>query len=217
MKSTTLYCLLATLVLFLVTQLFGAELGARPVLVKADDDMLDKNTINAVETIALELSNKDYLAARRRAAAFVGKEGYDAPKLRLGEHHRLLAAPRNGGIGVGDKPIGIETTIGALAEGKLLPANRFAAEANDLKKMAYRAAAIAELTLAATPPRLQWRKPRWELLSWEMKDEALKLAAAVGKKDSAEVQRAAKTLDRTCTTCHQQMLLPGALLFQPAR
>jgi len=214
MKPSPLHCVLAATFVLLAAQLFGEEPGPRPIVARADDNLLGKDTKDVVEAIALELSNKDDLAAWRRAAAFVRNEGYDAPKLKLGDSHSLLAAPRNGGFGVGGKMVGIESKIGTLAEGKLLPANRLAAEAEDLKKMAYRTAGIAELTLAATPPRLQWRKPRWELLSWEMKDEALKLAAAVEKKNPAEVQRAAKALDATCTSCHQQVVLPGALLFQ---
>lgn len=223
---------IGVVLLALVLLLADREAGA------ADED----DPRGSVEAIAGHLGKGDAKAASQHAHFLGKKADFNMRKMRLDEHHQLFAGRARGGFGVGGpgavRPDGIEAKIAFLAE-RPLTARQLAQEKTALQEMAWRTAAIAEVTIAATPPAVRWRKPPWEVLSWDMRDQALKLNHALeiempllaqfmglavqpafDKHKINEVRRVARALEATCTNCHQ-FLRPGgaggAGLFQPAK
>jgi hypothetical protein len=98
---------------------------------------------------------------------------------------------------------GIEEKIRQLG-GKKLPANRIDVEAKDLVLLAYKIAAIANLTHAWAPKNDNGKKKRQDWLDWsqEMRQHALDLAQAARKKDAAGVNEMAQKLNSNCNNCH---------------
>lgn len=221
------------ILLALVLLLTDREAGA------ADED----DPRLSVEAIAGHLAKGDAKAASQHANFLGKKADFNMRKMRLDEHHQLFAGRARGGLGVGGpgavRPDGIEAKIAFLAGERPLTARQLAQEKTALQEMAWRTAAIAEVTIAATPPAVRWRKPPWEVLSWDMRDQALKLnhaldiempllaqfmglevQPAIDKHKIKEVRRVARALEATCTKCHD-FLGPGGggggALFQPAK
>lgn len=123
-------------------------------------------------------------------------------------HVFSLRTAKGGGLGVGSKPgaiapDGIEQQIITLGK-KPLDKAKLDAEADDLARMAYIAAAVGEITTAKPPAKDEGKKKKkdWIKFSEESKAAALELAAAAKSKDPAGVHSAAKKLDSKCDACH---------------
>jgi cytochrome c556 len=123
-------------------------------------------------------------------------------------HVFSLRTAKGGGVGVGSKagaisPDGIEQQIITLGK-KPLDKAKLDAEADDLVRMAYVAAAVGEITIAKPPLKDEGKKKKkdWIKFSEDSKTAALELAAAAKGKDPAAVHAAAKKLDSKCDACH---------------
>jgi hypothetical protein len=116
------------------------------------------------------------------------------------------------GLGVGDKPNmvkpdGIELKTQALGDMKNKPLTKkqIDVESMDIKRMALITAAIADVTLAAAPKKDVGKLKVKDWIKWseEMRDASVKLAEAAEKKDGKLLQVTARTLDASCTSCHE--------------
>ena len=93
---------------------------------------------------------------------------------------------------------GIEALIGALSSKKLSDEN-LAKVSKELPLLAYRVAVIGSITheFAPTKGAGQWRE-----LSSQMHKSAVDLADAAQKKNADGIQKAATSLESSCTQCH---------------
>jgi hypothetical protein len=114
---------------------------------------------------------------------------------------------KDGGFGFGPKTSpkldGIEDKLKDLAK-KPLTAQQLGMEAPALLEMAYRIAAVNEVTIAQTPANNQGKKTvkTWKDTSVEVRKAFPELAAAVQAGNPALVQKAAGQLDTACQKCH---------------
>jgi hypothetical protein len=101
---------------------------------------------------------------------------------------------------------GIEEKIKLLRLAKLT-VPRMTKESKQLALMAYKIAGLAQLARewSAKIPRRAGQKTRkdWQRWSNDMRDEALRLAAAAEGLNVNQVFAVAKKLDNTCVTCHK--------------
>jgi cytochrome c556 len=93
---------------------------------------------------------------------------------------------------------GIEALIGALSSKKLSDENAEKV-AKELPLLAYRVAVVGAVTHEMAPEKgtAQWRE-----LAGQMRDASVALAEAAGKKNVEGIQKAATTLEDSCTKCH---------------
>jgi hypothetical protein len=110
-----------------------------------------------------------------------------------------------GGIGVSPKPAqpnldGIESRLNTFAT-KLKPTDIN----DDLRLMALQVAALAELTGAIGPDKVEGKKTpaKWKELSNQMLDASEKFAAAVTAKKDKDVKAALMAVNNSCTSCHE--------------
>jgi len=181
----------------------------------ADDDVeVPKAVRDGLYKIADLIEKGKLDDAKKEAAALAKKSGFDGGKPNSCTDLMHGFAPRaKKGFGVGDKPglikpDGIESKIQVLGDDKKkLTTAVLAKEAPDLRKMAYITAAIALVTLEATPKKDDGKKKAsdWKKWSEEMRDASLKLADVTGAKspDPKTVQVTSRNLDGSCTECHQ--------------
>lgn len=173
-----------------------------------------------VDELAAALEKKKGADTEQRVRSFVKKWGFSAkPMNGIDDLHHLFLLRRKGGLGIGAKPgvvrlDGIEVKIEALSEGRST-ARQLEMEAAPLRQMAFRTAAIAELTAASLPAGLQRQNTMWEEMSIKMRLSALDLADAVQKKDLPSIRKAAQALDASCTTCHGGFAAGGINPFLP--
>ena len=93
---------------------------------------------------------------------------------------------------------GIEALIGALAKKKLTETNADKV-AKELPMLAYRIAVVGTVTHEMAPEKgaAQWRE-----LAGQMRQSSTALAEAASKKNAEDIQKAATTLEDSCTRCH---------------
>jgi hypothetical protein len=98
---------------------------------------------------------------------------------------------------------GVEAKIAALRK-KKLSNDRLKLEQNELILMAYRTAVIGAMAHSYAPARKVGQKDpaMWRELAELMRDAGAAVAEAARKGDPEAVQRAADTLDTSCTRCH---------------
>jgi hypothetical protein len=98
---------------------------------------------------------------------------------------------------------GVEEKVRALARRNLTPA-QMKKEKTELALLADKIAAIAQLNYEYAPAQKQGKRdPKdWRDWSVQMRDNALKLAAAAKQGSPAAVKKAAATLNSTCNKCH---------------
>ena len=172
-----------------------------------------------VPELAGILEKKKPADVGQQVRSLVKKWGLSAkPMNGIDDLHHLFVLRRKGGLGVGAKPgvvrlDGIEAQIVALSEGRL-KAQQLDAEAAPVRQMAFRTAAIAELTAASLPAGLQGQNTMWEEMSIK-RQSALGLADAVQKKDLPGIRKSAQALDASCTMCHGGFAAGGINPFLP--
>lgn len=175
--------------------------------VPPDDDKALRETIDQLAEVAAK--NPDNLRKEATAAAKkIGKMDDIADEMYLLKKRMLKGEKVTGGWGVGAKPTGkpddgIEARLINL--GKKAPtAAELSRDAADLEQLAYRVAAIAEITLIKAPTKKQGNKdPKdWKEQSEEMSKAALEFAKAVKTKNPKTVKEAASKLNASCTNCH---------------
>jgi cytochrome c556 len=93
---------------------------------------------------------------------------------------------------------GVEALIGALSSKKLSDENAEKVS-KELPLLAYRVAVVGAVTHEMAPEKgaAQWRE-----LASQMRDASVALAEAAGKKNADGIQKAATTLEDSCTKCH---------------
>ncbi len=101
------------------------------------------------------------------------------------------------------KQNGIEALINALAAKKLSEAN-LGKMAHELELLGYRVATIGALTLQRGPAEKKKgiEDRLWDEQAVVMRDAAVELAVAAGKKDGPAILEASKRLENTCVECH---------------
>lgn len=160
----------------------------------------EKATMDAVDKLAAALAKGDAAAAKKEA------EGLKKADLETLMH--LFKLRKSHGFGVGDKPgaitpDGIELKIGGLAKKTL--AGDLKTQSEAITQLAYRTAALAELTLSRCPieKKKGEKDPKdWEKWTKSMKEGAMELAKAAKDKDAAKVEAAAKKINNNCQQCH---------------
>lgn len=156
-----------------------------------------------------EKSAKDGVAKAAAALAKGEKINIDALKKEaLDDLMNLFKLHKSGGFGLGDKrgaitPDGIELKIINL--GKKTVKGDLDKQGDVIAEAAYRAAAIAEVTMGKCPIKKKEKDKDpadWDKWSKGMRDAALELAAAAKAKDAKKVEDAAKKLNNNCQHCH---------------
>jgi hypothetical protein len=142
------------------------------------------------------LEKKDDAAAKKLAGELAKK--YEADLVMFMHTERS-----KGGLGVGlkpdeVKPDGLEKKVIALSK-KALPQDQLDGEAAALTQMAYRLAAIAEVTAAQVP---DMDKKVWADSAAAYKTGSLELAEGAKAKKPDMVLQAAKKIDASCLKCH---------------
>jgi hypothetical protein len=194
--------------LVLVLGLFFMARGAG-----AADDEVPKEVKDGINKIADLIGAGKMDEAKKAAAALAKKAGCDGgkPGSCEGVMH-VFSARKRGGFGVGDKSRGtndgIELMVQFLADdNKKLTDKALATDREAFHRMALIAAAIGDVTIAATPKKDAGKKKAADWKKWaeEMRDGAGKLAAETEKKNATvkAVKQAARGLDGSCTSCHQ--------------
>ncbi len=155
----------------------------------------DKELREGVDKLADLLDKKDADAAKKQAADL-------AQKYQLEEVMGLLEKRDRGGFGVGPKadvirPDGIEAKLSDLATRKAMTDKEYAEQAEAIKRMALRAAAVAEVAQQMAP--MKAKAAQWKGFADGMKKTALDLAAA---KKPDEVRSAAGKVNGNCADCH---------------
>lgn len=179
----------ATLALGLAL-LVSAETGRA-----ADQD----KTTAAVLKVADQLRQKN---DAKETAKAVAKDN------ELEEVMGLLKLRSKKGLGVGTKagavkPDGIEAILLNLE--KRVPKDLVGEHAADMERAAYVAAAIAQIASHQCPVKKKEKDKdpkQWQEWCEDMHKSALKLADAFKAKNAAEVKKAAKELNNSCTNCH---------------
>jgi len=189
--------------------LLGLSLLAVPAPVTADDDVPEdvKAAVNKIADL-LEKGKAD--DAKKEAEALVKKKNYDPLTVgKFKDPMHVLSLRSKGGFGVGDKagawkPDGIEGQILSLKQ-KVMPEKDLKAKAADLKRLAYVTLAVTEITAAATPKKNDGKKKitDWQKYTKEMLEATKEFTAGVEMGDNKAVFNAAKKLDSSCTSCHQ--------------
>jgi hypothetical protein len=192
-----------------VALMLGMGLVARA----ADEEPVPKDVREAIMKIGDLLDKGKAEDAQKEAAAIAKKAGFDGGKPGSCELlMRAFSVRAKKGFGVGDKPgmikpDGIEAKIQVLGDDKKkLSDKTLKNEAPEIKKLALVAAAIGDISVAATPKKDDGKKKAadWKKWSTEMRDYGMKLADAAGKGSAAkDVQIAARNLDGSCTSCHE--------------
>jgi len=173
------------------------QLDSRSAL--AQDKEVPKELRDGIQKIADTLG-KD-------KSANVAKDAQALKEFNLKVVMRLFKLRKNGGFGFGDKPAakqdGMEAKLDALSEDELNAAD-LAAQADAIKQMGNRVAALAALTEARPAPKTAKKKDpkNWVAYSQDMKNAGLALAAAAGDKKPADIKKAAERAGLTCTKCH---------------
>jgi hypothetical protein len=93
---------------------------------------------------------------------------------------------------------GTEALIGALSAKKLSDTN-LDKVAKELPHLSYRMAVVAALTHEMPPEK---GAGEWRNLSLQMRDASIALAESAQKKNAEGIQKAATSLESSCTQCH---------------
>jgi hypothetical protein len=195
MTSTVRWVVAGGVVSALAIWLLAASTGSA-----ADDDQAAREGVLKVADL---IQKKDMDTAKKQAEAIAKKINDPEPIMNT------MSPREDGGLGIGAKPGAIKPDG---IEKKLLEIDKTplkdpqaATEADALQEMAYRIAAVAAMAQNACPvPAKQGAKdPKdWKRWTDDMQKQALDLADATKTKKAAEVNKAVKKLNDTCTACH---------------
>src|SRR5207245_2990237 len=128
-------------------------------------------------------------------------------------HRMSLRRGTRGCIGIGEnpgaiRPDGIEKKITDLSK-KELSKERLTKEAGAIERMAYIAAAIAEVTKNKPLERgPKEKKEIWRESADGTRKFALELATAAKKRDASAIHRPPVKLDANCTKCNNLFVPP---------
>ncbi len=160
-----------------------------------------KALADGVKKIAGAFEKKDAAGAKKQAETLAKDAAMD-------DVMHLFALRTKKGLGVGSKagaisPDGIERKLMDLAK-KPLDAKQMGDEADAIKEMGYDMAALAAVCVAKPPDKDDGKKKKKDWVAWsaELQQQSLDLATAAKDKKAADVQKAAKAADATCTKCH---------------
>lgn len=160
-----------------------------------------KTLVDGVKKVADALEKKDTAGAKKQAEAI-------AKDTAMEDLMHLFALRTKKGLGVGSKPgsinpDGIERKLMDLAK-KPLDAKQMGDEAQAIKEMGNDMAALAAVCTAKPPEKDDGKKKKKDWVAWsaELQQQSLDLANAAKDKKAADVQKAAKAADATCTKCH---------------
>jgi hypothetical protein len=195
MKSTVRWVVAGGVVSALAVWLLAAGAGSA-----ADDDQVAREGVLKVADL---IQKKDMDTARKQAQTIAQKINDPEPIMNT------MSPREDGGLGVGAqpgaiKPDGIEKKLLEIDKTPLKD-QQAAAEAGALQEMAFRIAAVATMAQSTCPvPAKQGKKdPKdWKKWTEDMQKQALELADAAKGKKAAEINKAVKTLNNTCATCH---------------
>jgi hypothetical protein len=164
----------------------------------------EKEQIALTRKIAEAIQKKDTAAAKKLAEA--GKNKFS--DLEDVMHMLQPRTGKSGGLGVGSKPgaitpDGIEDQVEFLGK-KALDQKQLDERADALAQMGYDIAAVLQIALNKKPELGGGAKTQanWNKFSEAGQKAALEFAETAKKKNPADVQKAAKMLDRSCSTCH---------------
>ena len=166
----------------------------------ADDDQAARDGVLKVADL---FQKKDMDTAKKQAQTIAQKINDVEPIMNT------MSPREDGGLGVGGqagriKPDGIEKKLLEIDKTPLKD-QQATSEADALQEMAYRIAAVATMAQPLCPvPAKQGKKdPKdWKKWSGDMQKQALDLADAARTKKAADINKAVKTLNNTCATCH---------------
>ncbi|HEV8062431.1 MAG TPA: cytochrome c [Gemmataceae bacterium] len=159
---------------------------------------------DGVQAIADALAKGDTEGAKKLAAEQAKNTSVEDAMHLFG----LRKAGKSKGYGVGDEPgkilpDGIEAKV--MAFSKKAPTKAVVSkDADAYVKMAYRAAAVAEIALNKAPEKDMGDKKvkDWNTWATNMRDGSLELAEALKAKDPAKVKTAAYKAYSSCSSCH---------------
>jgi hypothetical protein len=158
-----------------------------------------------IRKIADLFEQGDLAGAKAQAKASAGKIEDLEEVMNL---FALRKADGKGGEGIGPKPgaikpDGIEAKLQNLTK-RVLP-NELKNDNAALQRMAYIAAAIAEIAQSKCPvdKKMGEKDPaEWKKWSEEMSASALELAKSIKAGNATDVKKVALRLDGTCRNCH---------------
>jgi hypothetical protein len=160
-----------------------------------------KALADGVLKIADAFEKKDMAGAKKQSEAI-------AKDTSMEDLMHLFSLRTKKGLGVGSKPAvvspdGIERKLTDLAK-KELDAKQLGDEAQAIKEMGYSMAALASVCVAKPPEKDDGKKKKKDWVAWsaDLQRQSLDLAAAANDKKAAEVFKAARAADATCTKCH---------------
>jgi len=161
----------------------------------------DKTLPDGVQKVAAALEKKDTAGAKKLAEEI-------AKKAQMDDIMHLYALRTKKGLGVGSKagaisPDGIERKLMDLAK-KKLDDKALGDESPALTEMGYSMAALALIAGSKPPDKDEGKKKKKDWVSWsdELQKQAIEFASAAKDKKAAELHKAAKGADATCTKCH---------------
>ena len=164
-----------------------------------------KDVLEAVQRLADAIEKDDMTQAKNLAEEIA--KSYELEEV-MNTMSKRLPAGKKKAFGVGDKPAtitpdGIEAKIQNMSKTPK-PQAQIAKEADALAQMAYRVAAIDEVSKVKTPEKDEGQKKRkdWQAWSDDMKQAALQLAKAAHAKQPPAVKAAAAKLNSSCNNCH---------------
>lgn len=156
---------------------------------------------DGVLKIADSLEKKDAPGAKKMAETI-------AKDTALDDLMHLFALRTKKGLGVGSKPglvspDGLERKLMDLAKKELDP-KQLGEESQAIKEMGHSIAAIAAVCIAKPPDKDEGKKKKKDWVAWsiELQEQSMQLALAAKDKKAAEIHKAAKAADATCTKCH---------------
>ena len=162
---------------------------------------------DAEEDKAIKAAQKDVLDLAK--ALEDGKDGKDAVarmKKKYDELGTIMYAYKSRakkGIGIGPEGASIETRLQTFAR-RAPSATELKSNKEDLVKMGYINAAIADVTMLYVPAKPKDGKgaKEWKQYSTDMKKASLELIDAIKSGVPAQVKKAALNLNNSCNSCH---------------
>ena len=165
---------------------------------------MKRNCASAIRKLAETIEKKDSAAVKKQVT-ILAKQVTELEDLmalfqaRTGDKGGLGVGPKAGAI----TPDGIEDKVESLGK-KPLPEKELDKEADALAQMGYQVAAVIQVAHAKAPEKDDGAEERADWLKFAEQTEkaALDFAAVARKKNAADLHKAAKKLDASCSTCH---------------
>ena len=161
----------------------------------------DANLRRDVDAIANAVKENNRDEAKKRAVGLAKAHNID-------EVMHLYAPAKKGGLGIGpaDAPIapnGIANAVQGLAKGALPPA-MVLAKPLEFEELAWRIAALGDVTSAYAPQTDRGKKTRqmWLQIADDSREAALDFRAAILARNAKGLVNAATRISDACNACH---------------